>query len=86
MANIASARKRARQSEVNRQRNKSARSMMRSYVKKVTEATEAGDKAAAQAAFTSAATVIDKVSGKGIIHKNAAARLKSRLNKHIAAL
>lgn len=86
MANIASARKRARQSEVNRQRNKGARSMMRSYVKKVTEATASGDKAAAQAAYNAATSVIDKVAGKGIMHKNAASRLKSRLNKHIAAL
>lgn len=86
MANIASAKKRARQSENNRLRNKSAMSAMRTGIKKVETAIEAGDKEAAQAAFKGAASLIDRVQQKGVIHANNAARKKSRLNKRVAAL
>ena len=86
MANIASAKKRARQAEVRRQRNMGARSMMRTYVKKVREAIDAGEKDAAQAAFTKATAMLDKAATKGLIHQNKASRLKSRLNKAVAAL
>ena len=83
MANIASARKRARQSEKRRKHNASRRSMMRTYIKKVRKAIAAGDKEAAQAAFKAAVPIIDRMAGKGLIHKNTAARYKSRINARI---
>lgn len=86
MANIKSAKKRARQSERARERNASQRSMLRTYIKKVLKAIEAGDKAAAQAAFTTAQPVIDSAAGKGLIHANKAARHKSRLSAHIKSM
>ncbi|MDD9892636.1 MAG: 30S ribosomal protein S20 [Gammaproteobacteria bacterium] len=86
MANIASAKKRARQAEGRRQRNMGARSTMRTYVKKVREAVDAGEKDAAQAAYVKATSMVDKAVGKGLIHKNKAARIKGRLNKAVAAL
>ncbi len=86
MANIASAKKRARQSEVNRQRNASARSMLRTYIRKVVLAIDKGDKEAARAAYAAAVPVIDRMANKGIIHRNKAARHKSRLGTRILAL
>lgn len=86
MANIASAKKRARTSELRRQRNAGARSMMRTYVKKVREAVDAGEKEAAQQAYVKATSIVDKAVDKGLIHKNKAARIKSRLNKAIVGL
>ena len=79
MANIKSAIKRARQNVKLRKHNASARSMFRTYIKNVLKAIEAGDKDAAQTAYTKAQPVIDKAAGKGLIHKNKAARIKSRL-------
>ena len=78
--------KRARQAEKNRLRNASQRSRLRSRIKKVVKAIEAKDQAAAQAAYKATAPVIDAMVNKGIIHKNKAARHKSRLNAHIRAL
>ncbi|OGA54655.1 MAG: 30S ribosomal protein S20 [Betaproteobacteria bacterium RIFCSPLOWO2_12_FULL_62_13] len=86
MANIASARKRARQSEKRRQHNASLRSELRSAVKNVKKAIEAGDKNAANGVFQGAASVIDSVADKYIIHKNKAARHKSRLAAAIKAM
>lgn len=86
MANIASAKKRARQAEQRRRHNQAQRSMLRTQVKKVHSAVESGDKAAAEAAFRSAMPVIDSMAGKGLIHRNKAARHKSRLAQHIRAL
>ena len=86
MANSASARKRARQAETHRRANASRRSMMRTYMKKVTAAIEAGDKDKATAAFDVAKPIIDQSVTKGLIHKNKAARHKSRLNAQIKAL
>ena len=86
MANSAQARKRARQAENNRQRNASQRSAFRTSIKKVVYAIEAGDKEAASAAYTAAIPMIDSTSGKGLIHKNKAARHKSRLNAQIKAM
>ena len=86
MANIASAKKRARQSEKLRLQNASQRSVLRTYIKKVTSAIEAKDKIAAQDAFNAAVPVIDSMGSKGIIHKNKASRHKSRLNNHVKAL
>ena len=83
MANSAQARKRARQAEVRRQRNAGQRSMLRTYIKNVVKAVAAGDSEAAQTAYRSAVPVIDKAVGKGLIHKNKAARHKSRLAQHL---
>ena len=83
MANIASAKKRARQSEKARQHNQARRSMLRTYIKKVVRAIETGDKAQAEAAYKAAVPVIDTAAGKGLIHRNKADRHKSRLNARI---
>ncbi len=86
MANIASARKRARQNEKRREHNASLRSELRSAVKNVKKAIEAGDKNAAKSVFQRAASVIDAIADKNIIHKNKAARHKSRLAAAIKAM
>ena len=86
MANIASARKRARQAEKNRQHNMALRSRFRTSVKKVLKAVQAGDQEAAQAAFRDAVPVIDGTANKGLIHRNKAARHKSRLNARVKGM
>lgn len=86
MANSAQARKRARQSEKQRQHNASQRSEFRTAVKKIVKAVEAGDKAAAQAVYQQAVSVIDRIADKDIVHKNKASRHKSRLSAAIKAL
>ena len=86
MPNIASAKKRAKQAEKLRLHNASQRSFLRTNIKKVLKAIAANDKDAAQAAYTVAVPVIDSMVNKGIIHKNKAARHKSRLNNQLKAL
>ncbi len=86
MANTVQAKKRARQAEVHRQHNAALRSTLRTHIKKVLKALESKDKAAAQTAFKEAMSVIDRVANKGIIHRNSAARHKSRLNQRLRAL
>jgi small subunit ribosomal protein S20 len=86
MANTASARKRARQSETQRQHNASLRSEFRTAVKNVNKAIEAGDKAAAQSVYQRAIGTIDSIADKNIIHKNKAARHKSRLSAAIKGM
>ncbi|MDE2149974.1 MAG: 30S ribosomal protein S20 [Gammaproteobacteria bacterium] len=86
MANTAQARKRARQAQVRRARNVSQRSMLRTLIKKVVKAIEAKDKSAAQAAYTTLLPALDRYATCGMIHKNKAARHKSRLTAHIKAL
>ncbi len=86
MANSAQAKKRAIQNEKTRMHNASRRSMLRTLIKKVRKAIESLDQAAANAAFRVAQPVIDRLATKGLIHKNAAARYKSRLNAKIKAL
>ena len=86
MANSLSARKRARQSERNRRRNASQRSHVRTTIKNVLRAIEAGDKTAAETAYKIAVPAIDHSVSKGIMPLNKAARHKSRLNKHVRAL
>ena len=86
MANTAQARKRARQAEKRRQHNASRRSMTRTYLKKVVNAIEAGNKEAAIAAYASAVPMLDNADNQGLIHKNKAARHKSRLNAKIKAM
>ena len=86
MANSAQAKKRARQNVKQRQHNASLRSMVRTYIKKTVAAIATGEYATATAAYKAAVPVIDRMADKGIIHKNKAARHKSRLNAHIKAL
>ncbi len=86
MANSAQARKRARQSEKRRQHNASRRSMMRTFIKKVLSAIESGDKAAAESAYQAVVPVLDRAANKGLIHKNKAARHKSRMAAHVKAI
>jgi small subunit ribosomal protein S20 len=86
VANTPQAKKRALQAQKANLRNSSQRSMVRTYIKKVLNAIKAGDKAAAQAAYDAAVPMIDKMADKGIMHKNKAARHKSRLNAHVKAL
>lgn len=86
MANIKSAIKRARQNTKRREHNASARSMYRTYVKNVLKAVDKGDHEAARAAFAQAQPVIDKAASKGLIHKNKASRVKSRLNAKVKGL
>ncbi|MEX2353218.1 MAG: 30S ribosomal protein S20, partial [Gammaproteobacteria bacterium] len=74
MANIASAKKRARQAISRRLRNASQRSMLRSQIKKVVNAVQAGNRENAQKAYQEAIPVIDNMANKGLIHKNKAAR------------
>ena len=62
------------------------RSSMRTKIKDVIKACDAGDKAAAQSAFKDAVPVIDSMINKGIVNKNKAARHKSRLNERVKAL
>jgi small subunit ribosomal protein S20 len=86
LANILSAKKRARQAVNRRMQNASQRSYFRSQLKKVVVAIQKGDKANAQAAYQNAVPVIDSMVNKGMIHRNKAARHKSRLNQQIKAL
>lgn len=86
MANSAQARKRVRQAEKARRHNASRRSMMRTNLKKVVYAIDAGDKEAATQAYKEAVPVIDRMANKGLIHANKAARHKSRLNAQIKAM
>ncbi|NGX15662.1 30S ribosomal protein S20 [Wenzhouxiangella sp. XN24] len=86
MANIKSAQKRARQNIKNRTHNMAMRSKMRTFLKKVSTAIESGDRAEAEASYKAAVPVLDSMVNKGIVHKNKAARHKSRLNARIKAL
>lgn len=86
MANTKSAEKAARQSQKHRAGNIAQRSRMRSAMRKVTEAVSASKKTEAQAAFKEAQPLIDALVNKNIIHRNKAARHKSRLAAKIKAL
>lgn len=86
MANSVQATKRARQAEKHRQHNAGMRAAMRTTVKKVLSAVEAGDKEAASAAYRVAQSSLDNMARKGLIAKNKAARNKSRLNARVKAM
>lgn len=86
MANIKSARKRARQAAKTRLHKMGLRSKMRTHIKAVIAAVEKGDKEAAAAAYKAAVPVIDSMITKGAVNKNKAARHKSRLNKMVKSL
>jgi small subunit ribosomal protein S20 len=86
MANSAQARKRARQAVKARAHNASLRSRLRTAIKAVRKAVAEGDKAAAQTVFKNSMSTIDIIADKKIIHKNKAARHKSRLSAAIKAM
>lgn len=86
MANTVQARKRARQSVKVNSHNAALRSTMRTAMKKIIKAIETGDKAAAATAYVENVSVIDRIADKKIIHKNKAARHKSRLSAAIKAM
>ena len=86
MANSPQAKKRARQAEKRRTQKTGQRSVVRTVIKKVIAAVEAGDADQAKAAYNSAVPVIDRMADKGVLHKNKAARHKSRLNTQVKAL
>ena len=86
MANTNQARKRARQADARNAHLRAQRSQYRTAIKSVRKLVAAGDKEAAAAAFVRAQSVIDAMASKGVLHKNAAARHKSRLSASIKAL
>jgi small subunit ribosomal protein S20 len=86
MANTAQAKKRARQAEVQRKRNTSLKSALRSAVKNVKKAIAAGDKAAALKQLQLQQSVIDRIADKKVVHKNLAARSKHRLAQAIKSM
>lgn len=83
MANSSQAKKRARQSEVRRCNNTSKRSEMRTYLKQVTKAADEGNQTLGATLYKKAASMVDRLVNKGVIHKNKAARHKSRLNARL---
>jgi small subunit ribosomal protein S20 len=86
MANIQSAKKRARQNVKLRLHNAMLRSRLRTTLRHVLTAIQSGDREAAQASYKSAIPEIDKMVTKGIINKNRGARYKSRLNARVRAI
>ena len=86
MANIKSAKKRVIVAQKKADRNKAVKSKVKTYVKKVTAAVEANDKAAAAEALKAAVSEINKAGSKGVYHKNTCARKVSRLTKAVNAL
>lgn len=85
MANHASALKAHRQSLKRREHNRELRGRLRTALKSIRGAIAKKDSDGAQAALSSTVSLIDKMAQKGVIHKNAAGRYKSRLTKKIAA-
>jgi len=86
VANIKSAKKRAKQTVVRNERNVAQRSQLRTAVKKVIKALDANDATAAAEAFATAQPLLDRFAARGLIHKNKAARHKARLTARIKAL
>ena len=86
MANSPQARKRAQQAEKSRIHNASLRSRFRTHLKKVIKAIESGSQSDAQQCYKDAVSVMDSMVNKGMVHRNKAARHKSRLNAHIRAM
>ncbi|MDP1707749.1 MAG: 30S ribosomal protein S20 [Gammaproteobacteria bacterium] len=86
MANTLQAKKRVRQAEKHRQLNVDQRSSLRTSVKKAVQAIASGDKTRGTSAYKDAVSELDTTARKGLIHKNKAARHKSRLNTRLHAL
>ena len=86
MANSPSAEKRSRQNIVRRDRNRAARSRLRTAVKRLRAEVDAGNKSGAEELLPSTLSLVDSTARKGVIHANAAARTKSRLTRAVAGL
>jgi small subunit ribosomal protein S20 len=86
MANHVSALKRVRQTETRTAVNRASRSRLRTALRSLREALEAGDKTAAETQYRETVSVIDKSVQKGVLHGNAASRYKSRLSVRVKAL
>ena len=86
MANTAQTKKRARQNDTQRIHNASLRSILRTALKKITKAILSGDKKIAKKTFDENTSIIDRIADKKIIHKNKAARHKSRLNAALKSM
>ncbi len=86
MANTKQAKKRALQARARNAQGSAQRSRLRSAIKTVRKAVAAGDKAAAVVAFRRSTSVIDSIADKKLVHKNAAARNKSRLAAAVKAM
>ena len=86
MANHKSALKRVRQNVKRNEINRANRSKLRTQIKKLRGALAHSDKSASTELLNPTVSLIDKAVNKGIIHKNTAARYKSRLTKHVAEL
>jgi small subunit ribosomal protein S20 len=86
LANTLQAKKRARQGEKRRQQNASQRSTMRTHLKRVIKATAEGNATLSEQEFRTMASMVDSLVNKGLIHKNKAARHKSRLSKRVKAV
>ena len=86
MANHKSAEKRVRQNATRKEINRSNRSRLRTQIKKLRTALAGHDKSASSELLNPTVSLIDKAVNKGIIHKNTAARYKSRLTKHVGEL
>ena len=83
MANIKSQIKRNRQNEAAHERNKAVRSRLKTFTRKFQTAVDAGDRDAAERAYSVAARAFDKAASKGVIHRNTAANRKSGLAKRL---
>ena len=86
MANIKSQIKRNRQNEKRRMRNKSVKSSLKTVIRKLNEASEAGNTETAATLLRDASRQLDKAVSKGVIHKNQAANRKSAIAKRVASL
>jgi len=86
MPNHKSAEKRVRQSEKKRDVNRNNKSSLRTQIKKLRSALAANDKNLSQELLNPTVSSIDKAVNKGVLHKNTAARYKSRLTSHVAKL
>ncbi len=86
MANIKSQIKRVKTNAIRTERNRAHKSELRTWIRKVREATEAGDKTAAESALVTASKKLDKAVTKGVIHRNQAANKKSAMAKKVNAL
>ncbi len=83
MANTASAKKRIKQNERDRERNRARKSTVKTHTRKFLDAIQQGDLTAAKEAFVVVQKTLDQVAAKGTLHKNTVARRKSRLVRRL---
>jgi small subunit ribosomal protein S20 len=83
VANLASSKKRIKQNERNRKRNRDRKSALKTETRKLVDAIRAGDVSAAQEQYRTVTKKLDQIAAKGTLHRNTAARRKSRLAKQL---